>query len=390
MEKPLHFLDFYVQVDYRVPEFQCSFTGSQYLQPIIRSYCKDSVLIHFGPWLLGPNITRLYDELLDSLDDETLSSSELIEMLLLLGGVEQNPGPLFGDRVRPSECQYQGQRVQGEWMRRSGRMVLICPGCPLYLLKDNGAWPRSGIAMHPGQPAPDIPVEVRDSDQAPIPVPEIKVQDPGPLVGDERRVASVLDGCLPSDDDCCAIASRYLSCPVQRSWCSCVTQILHFENDERLVCFRDVKVNKSPMIIAQIKVTCPLRTRIWWVVLCLMLLLVSTVITWSIFDDCGYYSFLSYLLCCFMFFFDPVIPEHVIYIPFVPHVISCVLTEFDRGTSPVACRSTLRQKIRRLAALPIPDYDYIKFVAGSELVVEQLLSSADFFGEGVACLRQDR
>jgi hypothetical protein len=77
-------------------------------------------------------------------------------------------------------------------------------------------------------------------------------------------------------------------------------------------------------------------------------------------------------------------------ISYIPHIVSAVLSSYDRGTNPVAARSTLRQKIRQLASLPIPDFDAIKFIAGSELVVEHLLDTSNFFWEGAASLRRPR
>jgi hypothetical protein len=64
------------------------------------------------------------------------------------------------------------------------------------------------------------------------------------------------------------------------------------------------------------------------------------------------------------------------------------MAEYDRGTNAVAARSTMRQRIRRLACLPIPDEDALKFIVGTELVCEQLLDQEDFFWEGAACFRQ--
>jgi hypothetical protein len=73
---------------------------------------------------------------------------------------------------------------------------------------------------------------------------------------------------------------------------------------------------------------------------------------------------------------------------YIPHLVSAVMAEYDRGTNAVAARSTMRQRIRRLACLPIPDEDALKFIVGTELVCEQLLDQEDFFWEGAACFRQ--
>lgn len=75
------------------------------------------------------------------------------------------------------------------------------------------------------------------------------------------------------------------------------------------------------------------------------------------------------------------------HVPFIPHLVSCVVSEYDRGTNAVVVRSTIRQKIRRLACLPIPDEDALIFLTGSELVAEQLLESGEYFSRGAACFR---
>jgi len=75
-------------------------------------------------------------------------------------------------------------------------------------------------------------------------------------------------------------------------------------------------------------------------------------------------------------------------ISYCPHLVSCVLSEYDRDTNVEAARTNLRAKMRRLACLPLPDVDAVKFIEGSELVVEFLLDHTHFFGEGAACFRQ--
>lgn len=75
-------------------------------------------------------------------------------------------------------------------------------------------------------------------------------------------------------------------------------------------------------------------------------------------------------------------------VDYVPHVVSAVMSEYDRGTNATAARATIRQKVRRLASLPLPDEDALKFIVGSELVCEQLLMNEDFFWEGAASFRR--
>jgi len=74
-------------------------------------------------------------------------------------------------------------------------------------------------------------------------------------------------------------------------------------------------------------------------------------------------------------------------VAYIPHLVAAVLMEYDRNTDASVVRSNLRQKFRRMSSLPVPDYDLIKFVSGSELVCEQILHTQNFFEEGAAsCL----
>lgn len=77
-------------------------------------------------------------------------------------------------------------------------------------------------------------------------------------------------------------------------------------------------------------------------------------------------------------------------VTFLPHLVSCVLLEYDRGTNYFAAQATIRQKLRRLASLPIPDEDALTLIEGSELVIMYLLGKGDFFGRGAAIMRQPR
>jgi len=81
-------------------------------------------------------------------------------------------------------------------------------------------------------------------------------------------------------------------------------------------------------------------------------------------------------------------PDCVYKVPYVPHVVSSVVADYSRGTNAEAVRSTVRMKISRLAALPIPDFDAVSFINGSETVAEVLLEREDFFWEGAACFKQ--
>lgn len=87
-------------------------------------------------------------------------------------------------------------------------------------------------------------------------------------------------------------------------------------------------------------------------------------------------------------FLDLVSVKKVFYLEYVPHLVSSVLVEYDRGTSREVAQGTIRQKIRRLACLPIADEDAVQFVTGSEAVVLYLLDHGDFFATRAGSLRR--
>jgi hypothetical protein len=82
--------------------------------------------------------------------------------------------------------------------------------------------------------------------------------------------------------------------------------------------------------------------------------------------------------------------EVCVVINYVPHLVSAVVHEYDRGTGAVSVRSSLRMRIRRLAAFPLPDFDTNKFVAGTEEMCLQVMTEDGFFWEGAACFTLPR
>lgn len=65
-------------------------------------------------------------------------------------------------------------------------------------------------------------------------------------------------------------------------------------------------------------------------------------------------------------------------IVFLPHVVSSVLADISHNTPVDVAMTTVRQKIQRLGSLPIPDFDAIKLIRGSELIIQSVLESSNF------------
>lgn len=75
------------------------------------------------------------------------------------------------------------------------------------------------------------------------------------------------------------------------------------------------------------------------------------------------------------------------YITYCPHMVTCVMLEYDRGTNADAVRTTIAGKCRRLASLPIPAEDMVAISRGTEIVTARLLESESFFTEEAVCMR---
>lgn len=61
---------------------------------------------------------------------------------------------------------------------------------------------------------------------------------------------------------------------------------------------------------------------------------------------------------------------------YVPHLLSNVLLEFERGSDPAAAAKSLRQKIRRLAAFPLPDCGADLYIESTEVAALVCLQSS--------------
>lgn len=79
--------------------------------------------------------------------------------------------------------------------------------------------------------------------------------------------------------------------------------------------------------------------------------------------------------------------KKVKHIAYVPHLVSSVVSEYDHGTNKTVLDSTVRQRIMRLAALPIPDFDHLTLVDGSEMVIKFLVSRQPSFSSIPGLLR---
>lgn len=330
------------------------------------------------------------------------------------GDVEENPGmgsPGASTSTTLSQdsetfdgfgmCKYAGRRILGQKVRVRGKSVYNCPDCAsrLYDL-------RGSCGMHPGpaplcevmsDPLPPAPLPdkgkgpsikiVRPNTPVPPPAPSL---DPPPAPKEKEIKANehVLLGHEISDADKEAIMTRMMGVPVTIQDIHEQEMDVKYQGERRLASNRNVQEIKQAFRACQL--TCVNMSHSWW---CLLLVGFTVAMCVAQMTTCiifrlYYYVFFGLAVLTALYFVVSLPRAQRCSVPYIPHLVSAVMAEFDRGTNVVAARSTIRQKIRRLASLPIPDEDALKFINGTELVCEQLLSHEDFFWEGAACFRQ--
>jgi len=76
------------------------------------------------------------------------------------------------------------------------------------------------------------------------------------------------------------------------------------------------------------------------------------------------------------------------YLTYAPHLLSCVLKEYDRHTSKLTVRQSLRSKILRMSSLPIIDKQSAQIIAGTEEIVAHLVASDNYFWARALTMQQ--
>lgn len=79
---------------------------------------------------------------------------------------------------------------------------------------------------------------------------------------------------------------------------------------------------------------------------------------------------------------EALFPSTVKHIWCVPHAVSCALSEYSNGADAIAISSTVRNKLMRLASLPLPDVAHTALMSGSEEVVMFFAQNEPFFEAG--------
>lgn len=77
-------------------------------------------------------------------------------------------------------------------------------------------------------------------------------------------------------------------------------------------------------------------------------------------------------------------------IPYVPHMVSCVVADYNPDVSPEVVVTNTRAKLRRLAGMPIRDFEAVQLIDGSELAIRAVMATRGFQGAGVVYDGQPR
>jgi len=367
------------------------------------------------------DVQVLKDSDASGVDGKTLR--RMIQAMLIRGGVEQDPGPIGDDGYEV--CPYKGMRIQGEWFQTKPRAdkpsarILVCPTCHAHL---GGLWDKkTRMGDHPGdmvfpsvpdQPLPSAPsVEVllqpaqppqmpsleparlepavgpRPPPAAPVPPPPPPPK-PAPAKDQKAKNEHILAGHEISVEDRIAIMSKLCGREVEADEIKVQEVVVPYTCDKRLAISRNVEEIQQGFIAKQMRVTVPKTNWNAYILGLLLLACVAEVGASMYFERPNLGIIGATCFVCFtgtyLIFFNRDPGERDFYCSYMPHLISCVMSEYDRGTSAYVAKSTLRQRIRRLAALPLPDRDALKFINGSELVIEQLLDGEDFFWQGAS------
>jgi hypothetical protein len=64
---------------------------------------------------------------------------------------------------------------------------------------------------------------------------------------------------------------------------------------------------------------------------------------------------------------------------YVPHLVTCILNDYDRTTNFEVAQASVMQRFRRLSCFPLPDRDAVTYCNGTCEVVLYLLSHRHFF-----------
>jgi len=320
------------------------------------------------------------------------------------------------------ECRNSGRKVRGDHVNIKGKWYLICPCCSKQLTDV-----RDNYGRHPGMkdiescdssPAPDNDHHADDKDsKSSSKSPDktnLDVKDTKPVKSPE--VMQILDGFTFTKKQLASVMTEQSHMYINKHMIKIKDVVVPYSGEHRLVADRNVLEVKAPIRAVEVSMLWTENTWTRWIIefLLFSIALILPFYTFSAYMiKCaiGYHAsvggtpmqalesmlnrsvnqagFLckpsaSLYICLFLEIIDVTalviaLRRTKVTLSFIPHIVSSVVAEYSAGTNAQVVNSTIRQKILRLSCLPIPDYDAIAFISGSEIMAEFLLRQKSFF-----------
>jgi len=80
--------------------------------------------------------------------------------------------------------------------------------------------------------------------------------------------------------------------------------------------------------------------------------------------------------------------RRTMHVYYVPHLVSCLLLDFDRNVDHKTVVTNMRTKFRRFSGFPLPDEDAVPFMIGTEDITMYMMVTQDFYKGRARCFMQ--
>lgn len=217
-----------------------------------------------------------------------------------------------------------------------------------------------------------------------LPDPEFPPPLPPP-----RAVDDALDGVRLTPAEISDLAASVAGCPNWLAWViSTNVEFMRsvYSTERRILQNRSVTQCNKDAVVCRVSLSPPVL--IMWVTWINAMLFTAMAIAFGASSLAHATARLGLLLAGFFLFLSALLPYgwrkyKRQAIMFWPHLASCALVEFDRGVDELTLRSTVRQKLRRLAMAPIRDRVHLDIIEGTEEVVMLLARRGPNFTRAV-------
>jgi hypothetical protein len=152
-----------------------------------------------------------------------------------------------------------------------------------------------------------------------------------------------------------------------------------YSGEQRLVINRNVRETQEDMAVGVIRMSVDysrliLLTALW---------LSSGAIAFAVLNGLPMYTFISIWATLSVWPLGwrawKMVRDPKKTILYVPHAVSCACAEYDNGATMEVVLANVRQKLLRLATLPIPDYQADALMDGTEEVIKVAVQCRHFF-----------